>query len=77
MRSTRGHYTRVARLALFPLQQPYNSDDNAHHALAAMTADQAGVASNGTNGNPRNDEEYQYLDLVRDILDNGEHRPDR
>ncbi|KAM0275716.1 hypothetical protein ACHAQH_007476 [Verticillium albo-atrum] len=22
-------------------------------------------------------EEYQYLDLVRDILDNGEHRPDR
>lgn len=25
----------------------------------------------------RNDEEYQYLDLVREILDNGEHRPDR
>jgi len=22
-------------------------------------------------------EEYQYLDLIRDILDNGEHRPDR
>lgn len=22
-------------------------------------------------------EEHQYLDLVRDILDNGEHRPDR
>lgn len=22
-------------------------------------------------------EENQYLDLVRDILDNGEHRPDR
>lgn len=22
-------------------------------------------------------EEYQYLDLVREILDNGEHRPDR
>jgi len=22
-------------------------------------------------------EEYQYLDLVQDILDNGEHRPDR
>ena len=22
-------------------------------------------------------EEYQYLDLIRDILQNGEHRPDR
>jgi hypothetical protein len=22
-------------------------------------------------------EEYQYLDLVREILENGEHRPDR
>ena len=22
-------------------------------------------------------EEYQYLDLIRNILDNGEHRPDR
>jgi thymidylate synthase len=24
-----------------------------------------------------NHEEHQYLDLIRDILDNGEHRPDR
>lgn len=24
-----------------------------------------------------NHEEYQYLNLIRDILDNGEHRPDR
>jgi len=22
-------------------------------------------------------EEYQYLNLIQDILDNGEHRPDR
>jgi thymidylate synthase len=22
-------------------------------------------------------EEHQYLDLIRDILENGEHRPDR
>jgi thymidylate synthase len=22
-------------------------------------------------------EEHQYLDLIREILDNGEHRPDR
>lgn len=28
------------------------------------------------NGTERH-EEYQYLDLVREILDNGEHRPDR
>ncbi|KAK8081264.1 thymidylate synthase [Apiospora saccharicola] len=27
--------------------------------------------------NPRNHEEYQYLDLVREILDHGERRPDR
>lgn len=25
----------------------------------------------------RQHEEYQYLDLVREILDEGEHRPDR
>lgn len=26
--------------------------------------------------NPQH-EEYQYLDLIQEILDNGEHRPDR
>lgn len=25
----------------------------------------------------REHEEYQYLDLVRDIMEHGEHRPDR
>ena len=34
------------------------------------------VQSNGVNCAPRH-EEYQYLDLIRDILQNGEHRPDR
>ena len=29
-----------------------------------------------TNGTPRH-EEHQYLDLIREILANGEHRPDR
>jgi len=29
-----------------------------------------------TRENPQH-EEYQYLDLIQDILDNGEHRPDR
>jgi hypothetical protein len=42
--------------------------------------------SNGTNSNAlfsnptgpgKRHEEYQYLDLVQEILDNGEHRPDR
>lgn len=33
-----------------------------------------------TSSAPRKDpahEEYQYLDLISDILANGEHRPDR
>lgn len=33
-------------------------------------------ASNGNSAAKRH-EEYQYLDLVREILDSGEHRPDR
>ena len=32
---------------------------------------------NGTDLLSPRQEEYQYLDLVRDILDHGEHRPDR
>ena len=32
-------------------------------------------AENGREDAPH--EEYQYLDLIRDILDHGEHRPDR
>lgn len=32
---------------------------------------------NGASGPTKRHEEYQYLDLVREILDNGEHRPDR
>lgn len=41
------------------------------------------VSTNGaaptlaTTQPPRDHEEYQYLDLIQDILDNGEHRPDR
>ncbi|ORY65165.1 thymidylate synthase [Pseudomassariella vexata] len=33
--------------------------------------------TNGTSAPSKRHEEYQYLDLVRDILDDGEHRPDR
>lgn len=38
------------------------------------------VESQNTTLLPRQDpqhEEYQYLDLIQEILDNGEHRPDR
>ncbi len=32
---------------------------------------------NGAKPVPARHEEYQYLDLVREILETGEHRPDR
>ncbi|RYP01724.1 hypothetical protein DL764_006117 [Monosporascus ibericus] len=32
---------------------------------------------NGTSSTQKRHEEYQYLDLVQEILDDGEHRPDR
>lgn len=34
-------------------------------------------ASKGTTKLTKRHEEYQYLDLIRDILQDGEHRPDR
>ena len=42
-----------------------------------MSTSQDEGKANGAAANPRNDEEYQYLDLVREILADGEHRPDR
>jgi thymidylate synthase len=33
-------------------------------------------SSPNSKASPRH-EEHQYLDLIRDILENGEHRPDR
>lgn len=45
-----------------------------------MTVDtMAGSVEARSDGTPPNKphEELQYLDLVREILDNGEHRPDR
>ena len=35
------------------------------------------VKENGTTTRTRRHEEHQYLDLVQEILDDGEHRPDR
>lgn len=37
---------------------------------------EASVNQNGTDAS-KGHEEHQYLDLVREILDVGEHRPDR
>lgn len=35
------------------------------------------LSKNHVSPSHRDHEEYQYLDLIRDILDCGEHRPDR
>jgi thymidylate synthase len=43
--------------------------------VASLTPEVA-VAQSGPVAS-RSHEEYQYLDLVREILDSGEHRPDR
>lgn len=44
-----------------------------------MTVSVVDQASQPQNGSPasRNNEEHQYLDLVREILADGERRPDR
>lgn len=51
-----------------------------------MTASSESAASGAVETTPakqnastatKRHEEYQYLDLVREILDEGEHRPDR
>ncbi|KAK7756764.1 Thymidylate synthase [Diatrype stigma] len=40
-------------------------------------SDSPAKQSNGTSPTAKRHEEYQYLDLVEEILDYGEHRPDR
>jgi thymidylate synthase len=37
----------------------------------------ANASSNGHSAPAPRHEEYQYLDLIRRIMDEGEHRPDR
>lgn len=46
------------------------SSESAGGASAETPIKQNGAAS-------KRHEEYQYLDLVREILEDGEHRPDR
>jgi hypothetical protein len=44
--------------------------------LKQLRQEKAAWAKNLVGSSPRH-EEYQYLDLIRNILENGEHRPDR
>ena len=51
-------------------------------SLTEISSDQAATmegktATNGSAPTAARHEEYQYLDLVREILETGEHRPDR
>lgn len=64
-----GHFTRVAS----PAQPPTWTKQT----TTIMSSSHGEAVPNGTSGVSRNHEEYQYLDLVREILDDGEHRPDR
>jgi len=50
--------------------------------ITGSTTTQTGNIAESTPSNPKSraqpeHEEYQYLDLIRTILDEGEHRPDR
>lgn len=42
----------------------------------ALETETSTDSSTSTKASPDH-EEHQYLDLIRDILENGEHRPDR
>lgn len=57
-----------------------NASDKAaaiDNALAHNTATTSSISEPVEPPVDPNHEEYQYLELIRDILDNGEHRPDR
>lgn len=45
--------------------------------VEANTAIEPQINIGGANGHSKPHEEYQYLNLIRDILQSGEHRPDR
>jgi len=48
-----------------------------HGSTLIANGNADGTKKSSEKATQRNHEEYQYLDLIRDILDNGEHRPDR
>lgn len=51
------------------------------HEFSATKESTESIQSQSTNptsnSNSKKHEEYQYLDLIREILETGEHRPDR
>ena len=50
----------------------------AHASAAPLSSTSSSTQHNGAaQPTQKRHEEYQYLDLVREILDHGEHRPDR
>src|SRR3569833_816954 len=44
---------------------------------APISSTEPHAKTNGALSGQKRHEEYQYLDLVREILETGEHRPDR
>jgi hypothetical protein len=67
---------RVAQRVPRHLQSSTNPPAKMSPALTDSVAVEAPIKQN-TVSPPKRHEEYQYLDLVREILDDGEHRPDR
>ncbi|KAM0309965.1 hypothetical protein ACHAO8_008576 [Botrytis cinerea] len=47
------------------------------HEVPATKESTAPIPSPSSTPAPKKHEEYQYLDLIREILETGEHRPDR
>jgi hypothetical protein len=58
-----------------PVVEPAQNGHSHESALPNGTSSAAPAVTPTQSGKPH--EEHQYLDLVREILDNGEHRPDR
>jgi hypothetical protein len=66
---------------IFDIPDNYHQVSYAHQLIisaAKMTVSQNTTESHPSNGSKSiNHEENQYLDLVREILESGERRPDR
>src|SRR5436190_16044554 len=64
-------------------QRVFQSSQSALHRRKSLVAMAPGIVDDRSENMPNvlnkslRHEEYQYLDLIRDILQNGEHRPDR
>lgn len=72
------HFTR---LFVIPVRHRHNSTTEIMAPSILDTQPLAEISSKTEAMNAQNGfikhEEYQYLDLIREILETGEHRPDR